>query len=319
VQYLALKLSKKGVIIGLCSKNNAEDVDNVLNNHPDMILKDDDIIIKRVNWDNKVSNLKSIAHELNIGLDSLVFIDDSSFEVNLVKNELPEIDTFQVPIMEHEYGLMLRKISSLFYNHKETEEDLNKLKFYKDQAKRSLYKKNTESIKEYLETLGLKIEVHIDSLSHALRISQLSQKTNQFNLTTKRYTEIDIKNLINSKSKTVISVRVSDEYGDSGVTGVAILDFKNSEIEALLLSCRVLGRDIEYEFMNVIIKNMKDRGVSGIKTRYIQTKKNKQVSNYYDKCGFLKESQVDLTTSYYLNIDSYNERKVEYIKVKYGR
>jgi FkbH-like protein len=196
IQYLALQLSKKGVIICLCSKNNPIDVDNVLENHPDMILKNEDIAIKKVNWNNKVLNLKSIAEDLNIGVDRFVFIDDSSFEVELVRQELPSIKVFQVPVKGYEYGLMMRQIVNMFYNSSETEEDGFKTQMYKDQAKRTKEKNKLVDMESYLTSLGISITVHSDNPNQVSRISQLTQKTNQFNLTTKRYSESKIRDLI---------------------------------------------------------------------------------------------------------------------------
>jgi FkbH-like protein len=241
IQSLAVSLSKKGVIIGLCSKNNPEDVDEVLVNHPDMILKDEHIVIKKVNWENKASNLKAIAKELNIGLDSLVFVDDSDFEVNLIKDELPMVEVLQVPKKEYEYSMLLRDILNLFYNPKATKEDLEKVSMYKTQVLRAKEEESITNIDDYLKGLGLNITYFIDDINGADRVSQMTQKTNQFNLTTKRYTKIDIENFINSENASVISISVSDKFGDNGVVGLAILEHKDNlaKIDTLLMSCRV--------------------------------------------------------------------------------
>ena len=315
VQHLAVTLAKKGVIVGLCSKNNAKDIDNVLENHPDMILKDDSIVIKRINWDDKVSNLKSIAQDLNIGLDSFVFIDDSSFEIGLIQKDLPEVSVFQVPIKEYEYGLLFRKVSNLFYNPSQTEEDVAKIGFYKKQLKRLECKNPMGNIEDYLKTLGLKINLYIDDLSQISRISQMTQKTNQFNLTTKRYTENEIKKLINNESKIVISIGVSDKYGDHGITGLAILDLEELKIDTFLLSCRIIGRNIEYKFMNIIVKLLRNSGVQKIDSQYNKTMKNQQVSDYYSKCGFSLVCESNGNIEYCLVINNYKNKELEYIRV----
>jgi FkbH-like protein len=313
VQYLALNLSKKGVIVGLCSKNNAIDIDNVLENHPDMILKEGDIVIKKINWRNKVSNLKHISQELNIGLDSIVFIDDSSFEVELIKKELPEISVFQVPVTEYEYGLMIREVGNLFYNPSQTKEDVQKSIFYKERLVRC---NDKTSIESYLKTLDLTIDVFVDDLSQISRISQMTQKTNQFNLTTKRYTENEIKGLINSKSHTIITIKISDKYGDNGITGLAILDFNELQIDTLLLSCRILGRNIEYKFMDIIVNLLTDKGIKKINSQYIKTMKNQQVSNYYSRLGFNIIGKLGDNLQYRLNINNYKNKDIKYIKVR---
>ncbi len=319
IQYLAVQLAKSGVIIGLCSKNNPEDVENVLENHPDMILKNDDIIIKTVNWDNKVENLKFIAKELNIGLDSLVFIDDSSFEIGLVNQELPAVTTFQVPSKQYEYRLLMKKIVNLFYNPYKTEEDGLKIQIYKDQAKRSKAKDNSVNLQTYLMSLGMSVTVYIDHLKQISRISQLTQKTNQFNLTTRRYSEADIKKFILDNSKIVITIELNDKYGPSGLTGLAILCQKSSEIDTLLLSCRILGRNIEYKFMDIIIDIARIKGINFLNANYINTIKNSQVKDFYDKCNFEVGVKTIDSSSYSLDLNNFKYTNIKYIEVKHGK
>ena len=319
IQYLALDLAKKGVIIGICSKNNPEDVDEVLKKHQDMIIRDNDIVIKKVNWSDKASNLKLIAKELNIGTDSLVFIDDSSFEIDLIKKKLPEVRVFQVPKKEYEYGLMVRELSNLFYNSSETKEDERKVQIYKEQLQRTKGEESIGNIEDYLATLGLVLKVYIDDPTQVARISQMTQKTNQFNLTTKRYAEREITALIKEEGSTVISINVQDKYGDNGLTGLAILDNTQSMIGTLLLSCRVLGRNIEYQFMDVIVGIAKRNKLNELSAAYIKTNKNQQVVDFYEKCGFIKLNESDGDSQYSLQVDSYNNQDIQYIGVKDGR
>jgi len=319
IQYLALSLESQGVIIGLCSKNNLEDVDEVLKHHTDMILRDENIAIKKVNWGNKVDNLRSIANDLNIGLDSLVFFDDSSFEVELVARELPDVKVFQVPPKEYEYGQLFREVFNLFYSPVRTKEDKSKSKMYKDQSKRLEEKESSKNIEDYLISLGIVIEVYEDNLSHAPRIAQLTQKTNQFNLTTKRYTESDIKAFIQGCDKIVLSIEVFDKFGPSGLTGVAILCKKTCEIDSLLLSCRVLGRNIEYKFMEIIISIAKKNELKVLRGNYVKTYKNSQVENFYDKCGFNIKDRTDKNSIYSIDVDEFNRDSIDYIKVNHGR
>jgi len=318
IQYFALQLAKKGVIIGLCSKNNPEEVNHVLENHPDMVLRNNNIVIKKVNWDNKISNLQSIAKDLNIGIDSLVFIDDSSFEIELVKKELPDVKVFQVPLKEYEHGLMMRRISNLFYSPSTTKEDDIKTQMYKDQAKRAEGKGKAANIEDYLASLGILITVHVDNLSQVSRISQLTQKTNQFNLTTKRYSESEINAFILSDEKIVLSIEIDDKYGSSGLTGLAILCKKLSKIDTLLLSCRVLGRNIEYKFMEIVVKIAKKQNIKSINSDYIKTQKNQQVKDFYSQCGFHVIAKSDNTTRYRLEAISYKKKEIEYIRIKNG-
>jgi FkbH-like protein len=318
IQYLALHLAKKGVIIGICSKNNPNDVNEVLKSHPDMILRDENIVIKKINWNNKLLNLKSIAEDLNIGLDSLVFIDDSSFEVELIRRELPDIKVFQVPSREYEYGAMMRNISNLFYSPSKTEEDSAKTQMYKNQVKRIEGRVEAGNIEDYLASLDLSITVYVDDLSQVSRISQLTQKTNQFNLTTKRYSETEIKNFILNNDKLVLSIEVDDKYGVSGLTGLAILCKKISKIDTLLLSCRVLGRNIEYKFMEVIVNMAKKHNIKFLNSEYIKTQKNQQVEGFYNRCGFNTIIKSDNIIQYQLKTDRYKNEKINYIRVKNG-
>jgi len=320
IQYLALELSRKGIIIGLCSKNNSKDVDEVLENHKEMILRNDNIVIKKVNWNDKVSNLKEIAKELNIGIDSLVFIDDSNFEVNLVRENLPMIEVFQVPVSEYEYGLLIRRISNLFYNPIQTKEDLAKVKIYKAQVQRNHAKKEIGNIEDYLKSLGLIITVYIDDSDFTTRVAQMTQKTNQFNLTTKRYTEKEIEKFIYNESKAVVAIGVKDKYGDNGIVGLCILDYdKDKTIDTFLMSCRVLGRNIEYKFMDVIIDILKLRRINTIRAKYIKTLKNEQVSDLYDKYGFSLINKDDFCIEYKLDVNDYEYKQINYIKVEYGK
>ena len=306
------------MIIGICSKNNPNDVNEVLKSHPDMILRDENIVIKKINWNNKLLNLKSIAEDLNIGLDSLVFIDDSSFEVELIRRELPDIKVFQVPSREYEYGAMMRNISNLFYSPSKTEEDSAKTQMYKNQVKRIEGRVEAGNIEDYLASLDLSITVYVDDLSQVSRISQLTQKTNQFNLTTKRYSETEIKNFILNNDKLVLSIEVDDKYGVSGLTGLAILCKKISKIDTLLLSCRVLGRNIEYKFMEVIVNMAKKHNIKFLNSEYIKTQKNQQVEGFYNRCGFNTIIKSDNIIQYQLKTDRYKNEKINYIRVKNG-
>jgi FkbH-like protein len=323
IQALALALNKQGILIGLCSKNNSADVDEVIKSHPDMQLRVEHITINKSNWSDKVTNLKEIAQELNIGLDSLVFVDDSSFEVNLIREQLPEVKVLQVPERLYEYPKMLRENHSLFYNLSFTAEDKKKIKMYKQQVKRVAVKKEFSDIEDYLASLELKMTIFEDEDSIIPRMSQMSQKTNQFNLTTNRYTEGDIKSFIENDDSKIIAFSVSDKFGDSGVTGLCIINFHNEtqsvEIDSLLMSCRIIGRNIEYAFIDYIIKIIKEKKINVIKAKYIKTQKNEQVNEFYDKCSFTLTESSDSVKNYTLDISNYEPKQLNYIKVINGK
>jgi FkbH-like protein len=323
IQNIALSLVKRGIIIGLCSKNNYQDVQEVIEKHPDIKLKNEDITIKKINWKDKVSNLNEIAKELNIGLDSIVFVDDSSFEVNFVKKEIPEIKVLQVPKNLYEYPELLRKNLGLFFNLSMTKEDFKKIQMYKQQVKRQEAEKNFKNLDNYLESLGLKVTINVDNPEIVPRMAQMTQKTNQFNLTTKRYTETDIKNFVENSKYRIIAISVSDNFGDSGITGLAIveLDKENKEgiIDSLLMSCRIIGRKIEFAFMDIIIETLSKENIKVLKANYLKTLKNEQVSNYYEKCAFELIDNNNQNKYYKINMNNYKYFNINYIEKNYER
>ncbi len=317
VQSIALSLSQKGVLLGLCSKNNPEDVDKVLNNHPGMVLKDKHITIKEVGWLDKVTSLKNISKKLNIGLDSLVFIDDSPFEVNLVRSQLPEVTVFQVPENFWNYSTILRSSQSLFYNISKSIEDGRRCELYKNEKQRNDSQIEYSTIENYLSSLGLKVKICKNNKLSAPRIAQLTQKTNQFNLTTKRYTEKEIMNFILSLKNDIYTLSVEDKFGDSGITGLCIVSYSDNVafIDSFLLSCRVIGRNIEYIFMDFIINTLSEKNIKNVISEFIQTTKNTQVQDFYYNCSFDITNKEEHLTSYDLTINRYKESKIEYIEV----
>ena len=319
IQSIALDLNKQGILIGLCSKNNPGDVDEVIETHHDMQLRNEHITVNKSNWSDKVYNLTNISQELNIGLDSLVFVDDSSFEVNLIKEQLPEITVLQVPERLHEYPRMLRENLNLFYNLSSTSEDRKKIKMYKQQIKRESIKKEFSDIEDYLASLELKMTIYQDDETIIPRMSQMCQKTNQFNLTTKRYTEGNIKSFIENEAIKVIAFSVSDKFGDSGVTGLCIINFhdetQTAEIDTLLMSCRIIGRNIEYAFIDNIIERVKEKNVNVIKAQYIKTQKNEQVKEFYDQCSFCLDDESNYVRNYTLVVDKYEPKQLNYIEI----
>ncbi len=317
IQHMAKSMVKKGVIIGINSKNNFDDVQEVISSHQDIVLKDEDILVKKINWNNKINNLKEISSELNIGLDSFVFVDDSNFEVNLVRENLPEVHMIQVPLEAiHTYPELLRKELRIFYNRLETKEDKDKLNQYRSEQLRKQNSQKFENMEEYLKSLEIELKIGLNQLEDIDRVSQMTQKTNQFNLTTQRYTEQDIQNMINNGSL-VFSMNVRDKYGSSGITGLAIIKFNSNvaQLDTLLMSCRILGRNIEYKFIDHVLSEVMDRGIERIEASYIKTNKNEQVADFYNKIGFAKISEDGVTKLYELDLTKYQPRNIDYIKL----
>ena len=321
VQALALDLSRKGVLLGICSKNNFEDVNEVLNHHPDMQIKEQHVTIKKVNWQDKVINLQEIASELNIGLDSFIFIDDSDFEISLVRERLPEVTVVKVPEKLHNYPSSIREIIPLFYNTSKSTEDTERVKFYQQQQQREATKQHFSSLEEYLQHLELKIKIYENPSKLISRIAQLTQKTNQFNLTTKRYTETQIESYISHNSYKIWSFEVFDKFGSHGVTGVCIGQHVNSNkmvIDSFLMSCRIIGRNLEFAFFDFLINILKQQHVDELESSYLKTSKNVLVAEFYDKLGFRLLSQTEKEKHYQLKLQNYQPHNLSYIGITWN-
>lgn len=278
----------RGVILSLCSKNNEDDVWDVFRNHPDMILKEKHIAASKINWNDKAANIKQIAAELNIGLDSMVFVDDSDFEVELVRKALPEVEVIHIPQSRVTDNRNMLLSCGLFDTLTYSVEDKNRTAMYKAQAARKNLQVNATDMNSYLKSLEMEIDICFADEFSIPRIAQLTQKTNQFNLTTKRYSEDDIKNLAENDNSDVICLRLKDRFGDSGIVGVCILKYENevSLFDTFLLSCRVLGRGIEDVFLNEALKLASKHDCEIAVGEYIATAKNSQVRDFYSKRGF---------------------------------
>jgi len=276
-QHYIKHLKETGVLLVLVSKNNYQDVKEVFKVRK-MPLEWDDFIIKKINWLPKSQNLAEVAIELNLSLESFVFIDDSAFEVNEVKDSLGLLDSYQLDennplenlkIVENISGLKALRI---------TEEDQKKYNFYQKEAERNQEKDKFYSADKFLKSLNIKIFYNINNRENLARIAQLIGKTNQFNLTTKRYTQSEVGALMEYSQ--VFDFRVEDRFGDMGIVGVVIV--KNNEIDTFLLSCRVLGRKIERKMLKIVQENVNN---SKIRASYLKSQKNSQVEDFYESMG----------------------------------
>lgn len=318
-QRALLELAKTGVILTICSKNNEQDVLNAWEENPFIILKKEHFSAWRINWNDKASNIQEIAQELNIGLDSMVFIDDNPSERELVKQMLPMVEVPDFPTRP--YGLMQffkLLVDKYFRIYSVTNEDKSKTEQYKANAQRAAEQKKFVVFEDFIRSL--RIEIHIMSANkfNIPRIAQMTQKTNQFNLTTKRYTEQDIYGFIENKWK-IYCINVKDKFGDSGITGTIFLKpLSNNEfeIDTLLLSCRVLGKGIENAFLTSIVNHLYELGITAIKAQYIPTSKNNQVFDFYDRNGFELIKYVDNIKYYYLKLNQRKSNK-DYYKITF--
>ena len=297
----ALKaLASTGVILTICSKNNEADVMEALEKNPFMPLRKDDFAAWRINWNDKATGISEIAGELNIGLDSMVFVDDNPAERELIRQALPMVAVPEFP--EQPYGLPAlfeELVSTYFKVYSLTEEDRHKTEQYKANAARKQAQAAFDDFDKYIESLQIKLEVNEADAFNIPRIAQMTQKTNQFNLTTKRYTETDIRSMLERGCR-IFALSVSDRFGDSGISGCAIVE--EAEIDTLLLSCRVLGKRIEYEFVKEVLTRLKESGIKSVTSTYIPTAKNIQTADFYDRCGFTLESEKNGTKHYRIEL-----------------
>jgi FkbH-like protein len=287
-QYAVRSLLERGIILAICSKNNIEDVDEVFNQRSEMVLKKDDFSAIQVNWDYKYLNIQKIAAELNIGIDSMVFVDDNPAECAMVREALPEVSTIHLsgdPSQFAETLMQLSEFERLFISA----EDKDKRNQYQQNAKRTQQKYNIGNINDYLKSLGTKVLIKQATKRNLPRIHQLFSKTNQFNVTTIRYSPADIETFLMGNHWDLNIVQVKDKFGDLGIVGLYLVEQKNNiaRIDSLVLSCRALGRGIETCIMNNIKQDFLQSGKCSIlQGLFSRTAKNKPASTFYTDQGF---------------------------------
>jgi FkbH-like protein len=283
-----LNLYHRGIILGLCSKNNLEDILEVLDERSEMVLKKEHFAIMKVNWQDKVKNLREIASELNIGLDSIVFVDDSDFEINLVQKSLPEVTTVQISSEKPYENRMCLLQGGWFDSHVLTEEDRLRAKMYRAEVERKNLASSITDMSEYLESLKMKLTLEVVTEADLDRVAQLCQRTNQFNLTTKRYSRDEIAIHRASPASTPLLLRLSDRFGDYGIIGfcLAINKGEDLHLDTFLMSCRALGRGVETAFLAMSCQAAATEETLRVIGSYSPTKKNTQVANFYLNNGF---------------------------------
>lgn len=316
-QQAFLALERQGVLLCLCSKNNPEDVDEVLDKHPAAVLRREHIAARQVNWTDKVSNLQAIARELNIGLDSLVFIDDSDFECNAVRSALPAVRVLQVPKTLSDYPRLLDEIRELFLAGGISAESRSKTAQYRQRQAAAQSSAQFETNEQYLASLDLRVQLSRDDAASLARISELTLKSNQFNLTTLRQSPAEIRQRIDSDTGTVYSLAVSDRFGHAGLTGVVLASWQGetAKIDAFLMSCRVIGRGVEFCFWPALAEDARRHGCRVIEAEYRPTAKNAQVADFYDRLGLPLVAQDSGTRYYRAALDSFTPPPIDWIKV----
>ena len=292
-QYSLLALNQRGILLAINSKNNFDEAIQVIKEHPNMILKEDNFACVRINWNDKVANMKEISDELNIGLDSMVFVDDDPVNIEYMRSNLPEVESIHMPADNcHDNTSHLKSITALFDMLKLTDEDKARNQMYLEQRKRAEFKTQVGNLENFLKQMNISVNIKNADDFTIPRISQLTLKTNQFNLTTRRYQEEDIRKFSQDSKKIVECAQIEDKFGDNGITAAYIVNKDNEQqwtIDTFLLSCRVIGRGVEDGILSHIIEKARKGGISQVRGEYIKTEKNQPAENLFADFGFKKE------------------------------
>ena len=297
-----LQLANNGVILAVCSKNNEADVDEAWQHNPFMVLKREHFSSLRINWQDKATNIREIAAELNIGLDSMVFVDDNPTERELIKQVLPQVEVPDFPAKPYELMPFFKQLVEKYFRiYAVTSEDRTKTEQYRANALRQAEQSHFADLETYLYSLDMELDI-IPADEHNLpRIAQMTQKTNQFNLTTRRYTEADVQQRID-RGWRVFCMSVRDRFGDSGITAAVFLEPSDDvtvNIDSLLLSCRILGKGIEEAFIKTVFNLLRLDGYRHITAEYLPTAKNGQTADFYDRMGLTCVTTDDSGAKHY--------------------
>jgi len=316
-----LNLHKRGILLAINSKNNESDALEVLAQHPFMVLRPEHFAAFRINWQDKCTNIESIASELNIGLDSMVFIDDSPVERELMLRLRPEVLTPKWPDDAVAYRTALEGMYD-FAAVSVTEEDQNRGKMYAAEAQRERSLRRSSSLEEFLFGLGMVVTVSEADDRDASRVHQLVNKTNQFNLTARRYTSANVARFLSGEDVAAYVLRNEDVFGDNGLVGVGVVlccephkEESTWRIDSLVMSCRVLGRTIEKGFLDQILQGLKLKRCRYVIGEFIPTSKNAMVNDFYSESGFVLLGTDDTSTQWILDLKTYQPPDLPWLKV----
>ena len=297
-------LAARGVLLAVCSKNELSVAMEPFEKHPEMALRLSDIVSFKANWEPKSDNIRQIALDLNLTLDSLVFVDDNPAEIDIVRQHLPEVSAIWLEDDPAQFPVKL-DASRLFEQRSLTHEDLNRTEQYKQESLRQGLLASTTDLDAYLASLEMRATVAEFSAFDIPRISQLINKSNQFNLTTKRRTEAEVRAVMQDPRYATFTIRLSDKFGDLGIICIVICKSESTvfEIDTWLMSCRVLKRQVENEARNEIVRLATERGCHCIVGTYLPTSKNGMVSAFYPLMGFDLVEATEGRSTYHLIVD----------------
>jgi FkbH-like protein len=305
-------LKNRGIILAVCSKNTESIAKEPFEKHPDMVLHLDDIAVFVANWENKADNIRHIQQILNIGFDSMVFLDDNPFERNIVRENIPTICVPELPEDPAEYLEYLYSLN-LFETVSYSGADAQRTKQYQEESQRSLVQQSFTNEEDFLKSLEMVSLVEPFNTFNTPRVAQLSQRSNQFNLRTIRYTEADIARLAQDPDTSTFAFSLKDKFGDNGMIAVIVLKKVSSSmlfIDTWFMSCRVLKRGMENFTLNTLVDFAKENGFRYLKGEYLATEKNGMVRDHYRHLGFKPEGDYWL-----LDTNNY-ENKITYITRK---
>jgi FkbH-like protein len=313
LQLWAKQLKHRGTILAICSKNDEAVAKEPFEKHPEMILRLEDISVFVANWNNKADNIKYIQQILNIGFDSMVFLDDNPFERNMVRTHVPDITVPELPEDPADYLNYIRTLN-LFETASFTEEDGNRTLQYKEEAKRAIAQHQFTNESEFLQSLKMVSAVEPFNTFNTPRVVQLTQRSNQFNLRTIRYTEEDIQRMANDPDYINLAFSLEDKYGDYGLISLVItkkLPNNSLFVDTWIMSCRVLKRNMENFVLNMIVDIAKQKGYSEIIGEFIPTAKNSMVKDHYENLGFTNDGNTwKLSLENFENKECYIQAKI---------
>ncbi len=306
VQRTALALRDRGIVLAVSSKNTDEVARRPFREHPEMLLREDHLAVFQANWNDKATNIQAIASELSLGLDAMVFLDDNPMERDLVRRMLPQV---AVPELPPDPALYARTLLAAGYFEAITfsAEDRQRAAFYQDNARRVTLQKQAGDLDAYLMSLDMRMTLQPFDETGRARIAQLINKSNQFNLTTRRYTEADVAAAQADPNAFSLQVRLADTFGDNGMISVLLCRRSGDDwdIDTWLMSCRVLGRKVEQAVLQELVDQARQRGIRRLIGTYLPTEKNKLVEDHYAKLGFTKvEDLPNGGTAWSLDVDA---------------
>jgi FkbH-like protein len=311
IQEMAKALRDRGIVLCVSSKNDESVALDAFRTHPEMVLDEEDIAVFQINWRDKAANLTALSKILDLGLDSFVFLDDNPAERAQIRFALPEVAVPELPKDVTEW-LAVFQAACYFETTGFTEEDRQRAGYYRANAIRAAQLQSSAGQEDYLRSLEMEMDIAPFDAIGRKRIAQLISKSNQFNLTTKRYSEADVAAAESDPRRITLQVRLRDIFGDNGMISVVIVDRRENslDIETWLMSCRVLGRGVPEAVLDWLVAEARRLGKSFIRGTFIPTKKNMMVADHYRVLGFdLIDQKPYATTNWQLSVDAYNEKK----------